>query len=112
LIKELVLNSGQIKWVHASLVPETFKSLYEMDGASNTVCFVQSKKIDDGPWTKPASIKPAEVIEEFKALQDGESMIFGMYDGSVRRITNEYDLSDIEAVLEPADRKLPKNLSQ
>lgn len=112
MIDELVPGFGQIRWVRGSTVPTSFKTLYEMDGASSTVCLVLSKKIDDGPWTKPTSIKPSEVIEEFKALQDEESMIFGMYDGSVRRITNEYDLSDIEAVLEPADRKLPKNLSR
>lgn len=105
----LALSSGRIMWVRPTKVPVNFSAI--SDGSSNTVCLVQSRKFDSEPWTKPLSIKPAEVIEEFKALKNGESMIFGMYDGTARRVTNKDDVSDIEAMLEPDDGKKPKNLS-
>ena len=37
-------------------------------------------------------------------------MIVGMYDGSTHELTNKTDLSDVEAILHPADGKIPENL--
>lgn len=107
-ISTLTLKSGgQIMWVRPTKVANKLSSI--LDGTSNTVAFVQSKKVSMEPWTKAQSITPAEVVTQFKALKDGEVMIFGMYDGSVRRISNREDVADIEAMLEPADGKAPQN---
>ena len=107
VVPTFTLNTGgQIMWVRPSKVCNKMSQI--IDGTSNTVAFVQSKKVTMAPWTKAASIKPAEVLEQVKALKDGETMLFGMYDGSVRGITNQDDITDIEAMLEPADGKAPQ----
>ena len=101
-------TGGQIRFIRPTKVPKSFRDL--TDGSSNTACLIQSRKADMSPWTKAVSITPKEVLEEFKTLKDGEFMIVGMYDGSTHELTNKTDLSDVEAMLEPADGKIPENL--
>lgn len=110
-IRTLELNTGgTISFVRPATVPARFADI--KDGSSNTVAVVQDRSPSTDPWSKPKSIKAADVLAQFKALKDGEVMLFGMYDGSVRRVTNQYQESDIVGMLEPDDGKFPMDFDE
>lgn len=108
-VPTLHLNSGgRIAFIRPQKVPKNLGSI--LDGTSNTACFVQDRSGGMTPWTKPTSLTPQQVMAQFKALKPGQSMIFGFYDGSVHVFSSTDDPADIEALLDPSDRKTPKNL--
>ena len=101
------LNSGgRISWVRPPKVPTNLASI--TDGTSGTIMFVQDRRANLGPWTKPSSITPDQVIAQFKALKPGESLLIGRYDGSAEPLDSTFAVTDLAAMLDPADGKVPE----
>ncbi len=81
-------------------VPVRFHDI--RDGTSNTIAMLVTSR--DVPWMKPEDITIAAALECYDALKEGESMLAGFYDGSVRRITKALVKRDeFQSMLDPAD---------
>lgn len=96
-------SGGEIRWIRPKKMVSRMREI--VDGTSNTIAFVQSKKVSMLPWTKPSSMSPEEAIKQLKELEDGESFLVGMYDGSVRTIDKSMSAEIFGLMLDPADGK-------
>ena len=96
-------TGGEIRWIRPKKMVTKVSSI--TDGTSNTIAFIQSKKVSMSPWTKPVSMTPEEAIEQLKQLEEGESFIVGLYDGSVRSIDKSMSVEIFAGMLDPSDGK-------
>lgn len=69
------------------------------DGLSNTICMIESKKLV--PWTEAKDISIDDAAEMITKLKDGEQILIGMYDGSVRYMDNSTPAETVRAMLTP-----------
>ncbi|MDP1561978.1 MAG: DUF1559 domain-containing protein [Pirellulaceae bacterium] len=69
------------------------------DGMSNTIAFIHNAP--PVPWTEDRPLTHNDAVRMFLALKPGETMIVGMYDGSVRRISSDMKVETFEAMLTP-----------
>lgn len=69
------------------------------DGLSNTIAMIESSEL--APWTeaKDVSIEAAEKM--ILGLPDGQEIYVGMYDGSVRKLSNKIPADKLHAMLTP-----------
>lgn len=104
-IPDFELNTGgEIRWVRPKKIATKISQI--TDGTSNTIAFIQCKKISMEPWTKPVSMTAEEAVQQLKNLKDGESFIVGFYDGSVRSIDKSMSVEVFEMMLDPSDGKV------
>ena len=96
-------TGGEIRWIRPKKMVTKVSSI--TDGTSTTIAFIQSKKVSMSPWTKPVSMTPEEAIEQLKQLEEGESFIVGLYDGSVRSIDKSMSVEIFAGMLDPSDGK-------
>ena len=63
------------------------KSLRQVvDGASNTIAFMENPAADGSKWTSPEDIDVEAAVKLVKSLKKGEYLLVAMFDGSVRKI--------------------------
>lgn len=89
-------NQTGLQWVQSDV--REFRDL--TDGTSNTIAFIYNAPASR--WTENKPFTSENAVEMFKALKPGDTMIIGMYDGSVQRIDNQMKLESFEAMLTPA----------
>ncbi|MFO0940139.1 MAG: DUF1559 domain-containing protein [Pirellulales bacterium] len=70
------------------------------DGLSNTICMIESKNLV--PWTEAKDITADEAEKMITGLADGEKILVGLYDGSVRYLDNQTPPEAVRAMLTPA----------
>ena len=97
-------TGGEIRWVRPKKIATKISQI--TDGTSNTIAFIQCKKISMEPWTKPVSMTAEEAVQQLKGLKEGESFIVGFYDGSVRNIDKSMSVEVFEMMLDPSDGKV------
>ena len=102
-------TGGGISWVRTEPTVNTLDDV--KDGPENTIILVQNRQATS-PWTRPTSISPEQVLQQFKALKADQQMIVAKYDGSVIALTKEFPLDDLNAMLHPADGKLPRSVAK
>lgn len=69
------------------------------DGTSNTICMVQT--LNPVPWTQAKDITIEEAEKLITGLPDGQKVLVGMYDGSVRELDNTISAEKLHALLTP-----------
>lgn len=69
------------------------------DGTSNTICLIQT--LTPVPWTQAKDITIEEAEKLITGLPDGQKVIVGMYDGSVRELDNQISAEKLHALLTP-----------
>ncbi|MFO0939271.1 MAG: DUF1559 domain-containing protein [Pirellulales bacterium] len=69
------------------------------DGTSNTICLIQTTTTV--PWTQAKDITIEEAEKMISGLPDGQKVIVGMYDGSVRELDNQIPAEKLHALLTP-----------
>lgn len=103
-VPDFKLNTGgEIRWVRPKKIATKMAQI--VDGTSNTIALIQSKKVSMEPWTKPVSMTPEEAIQQLKELKEGESFIVALYDGSVRSIDKSMSVEVFTLMLDPWDGK-------
>jgi len=88
-------NETGLRWVQSDV--ERLADL--TDGTSNTIAFIHSAP--PVPWAANKPLTHNDAVRMFLALKPGETMIVGMYDGSVRRIPADTKMETFEAMLTP-----------
>lgn len=89
-------NQTSLRWVQSDV-----RRFGEMtDGTSNTIAFIHNGP--PVPWTANQPLTHNDAVRMFLALKPGETMIVGMYDGSVRRLSADTPIETFEALLTPA----------
>ncbi|MBL8890595.1 MAG: DUF1559 domain-containing protein [Planctomycetaceae bacterium] len=88
-------NQTGLQWVQSDV--RDFRDI--TDGTSNTIAFVHNAP--GVVWTENKPFTHDDAVKMFKALKPGETMVIGMYDGSVTRIDNKMKLETFEAMLTP-----------
>jgi hypothetical protein len=89
-------NQTALRWVQSDI--ESFRDL--TDGTSNTIAFIHNAP--PVPWAANRPLTHSDAVRIFLALKPGETMIVGMYDGSVRRLSSDVPIETFEAMLTPA----------
>lgn len=84
-----------MRWIKSDI--KSFEDI--TNGTSNTICFIYSP--DSVPWTQNNDMTTFEALAMFAALKPDETIIASMYDGSVRVISRQMDVSQFEAMLIP-----------
>jgi hypothetical protein len=89
----------QLRWVKSKaqrLVDVT-------DGTSNTIALIHGGS--PVPWTAAEPLTPSEAVEWFRALGPQETLVVGMYDGSVKRLVRgQTSVESFEAMLTPSNQ--------
>lgn len=88
-------NKTGLQWVQSDV--REFRDI--TDGTSNTIAFIHNAP--GVVWTENKPFTSDDAVKMFKALKPGDTMIIGMYDGSVTRIDNRMKLETFEAMLTP-----------
>lgn len=89
-------NQTGLRWVQSDI--ERLADL--TDGTSNTIAFIHNAP--PVPWAANQPLTHNDAVRMFLALKPGETMIVGMYDGSVRRLSADTPIETFEALLTPA----------
>jgi hypothetical protein len=89
-------NETALRWVQSDV--RTFGDM--TDGTSNTIAFIHNAP--PVPWAANKPLTHNDAVRMFLALKPGETMIVGMYDGSVRRLTTDVSVETFEALLTPS----------
>ncbi len=94
---EIFGKDGQtnLRWIKSDI--KTFADI--TNGTSNTICFIYSP--DSVPWTQNNDMTTFEALAMFAALKPGETLMASMYDGSVRVISRDLDVTEFEKMLIP-----------
>ncbi|HMP78229.1 MAG TPA: DUF1559 domain-containing protein [Pirellulaceae bacterium] len=90
-----------ICFVTPDVIPQRFRDI--RDGTSNSIALLASttRRV---PWMKPEDITIDAALAMYDALQDGEYVLAGFYDGSVRRINaSSVTREEFRAMLDPND---------
>lgn len=91
----------QLRWVKSNA-----RRLVDItDGLSNTIALIHGGA--PVPWTAEESLTTEEAIEWFRVLGPHETLVVGMYDGSVKRLVRgETSIESFEAMLTPSNQDL------
>lgn len=69
------------------------------DGLSNTIALIESTELV--PWTEPKDVTIEAAEKMILGLPDGQEIYVGMYDGSVRKLSNKISADKLHALLTP-----------
>ncbi len=69
------------------------------DGTSNTIAMIESTELV--PWTQAKDISIEAAEKMILGLPDGQDIVVGMYDGSVRKLNNKIPAETLHALLTP-----------
>ncbi len=69
------------------------------DGLSNTIAIIESTELV--PWTEAKDISIEAAEKMILGLPDGQEIYVGMYDGSVRKLSNKVPADKLHAMLTP-----------
>ena len=90
-------KNSNISWIQS----ETTDFAEITDGTSNTVMLIENPK--GRPWMEQNPLTVDQAIELVSSLPDGEQILIGMYDGSVRKISNQVDKETLRWLFTPDD---------
>lgn len=86
-------NESMVCWIESSATD--FRDI--TDGTSNTIAMILVPKQMN--WTEPKDINAKEALAILKALPEGEVLLAGFYDGSVRQFAADTDPDEFQKML-------------
>ncbi|MEZ6094765.1 MAG: DUF1559 domain-containing protein [Pirellulaceae bacterium] len=90
-----------IWYVRSANAPEKFADI--LDGTSNTIMMIL--KPSDGNWYEPKDLSVDDAVTYWESLKEGDKLIVGFYDGSVRALDKSTTAEEFRSMLEPNDGK-------